>query len=178
MPRILPLKPDEISEPVSAAFEKHKQDYNARITNMKSTMGKALPVFDVYMRWYDLYEEVKKFIGKRSAYLFAHAVSEGSNCPLCTTFFRKIIIEHGEKPEELILTGDEQKLLDFGTAIANNKGEVSDELYQQIADKYSEQEIIILIGFAGQMIATNIFNNVLQVQIDDYLAPYVSMTKK
>jgi hypothetical protein len=177
MPRILPLAQNEITEPIEAAFEQHKRDWNARITNMKSTMGRALPVFDVYMRWYDLYKEVKQITGERNAYLFAHAVSLGSNCPLCTTFFRKIIIEHGEKPEELVLTDSEQTLLDFGSAIANNKGEVEDELYRKIADLYTEPQIIILVGFAGQMIATNVFNNALQVQTDDYLAPYVSVTK-
>ncbi len=178
MPRIEPLKPEEITPSIQEAFEKHKQAFNARITNMKSTMGKSLPVFDVYMKWYDLYNEVKEFTGERNAYLFAHAVSLGSNCPLCTSFFRKIIIEHGEKPEELVLTDDEQTLLDFGSAIANNKGEVGSELYNRIEQMYSEPQVITLVGFAGQMIATNIFNNVLEVQIDGYLAPYISLTKK
>ncbi len=178
MPRIQPLTPDEITPSVQEAFEKHKQEFNARITNMKSTMGKSLKVFDVYMGWYDLYNEVIEITGERNAYLFAHAVSLGSNCPLCTTFFRKIIIEHGEKPEELLLTDDEQTLLDFGSAIANNKGEVNNELYHRITQMYSEPQIITLVGFAGQMIATNIFNNVLEVQIDDYLAPYIPLTKK
>ena len=177
MHRIEPLKPEEITTSIQEAFEKHKQEFNARITNMKSTMGKSLPVFDVYMRWYDLYNEVKEITGERNAYLFAHAVSLGSNCPLCTTFFRKIIIEHGEKPEELLLTDDEQALLDFGSAIANNKGEVDSALYDRMEQQYSEPQVITLVGFAGQMIATNIFNNVLEVQIDDYLAPYVSMNK-
>lgn len=177
MPRILPLKTEEITEEIKNAFEKHKQEFNARITNMKSTMGRSLPVFDVYMRWYDLYNEVIKITGERNAYLFAHSVSLGSNCPLCTTFFRKIIIEHGERPEALVLTDDEQNLLDFGSEIANNKGEVPDALYQKIKAKYSEAEIVVLVGFAGQMIATNIFNNVLEVQIDDYLASYIPLTK-
>lgn len=178
MPRILPLKTEEISPSIQEAFEKHKQEFGACITNMKATMGKALPVFNVYMKWYDLYEEVKTITGERNAYLFAHSVSEGSNCPLCTTFFRKIIIEHGEKPEELVLTDDEQTLLDFGSAIANNKGEVDSALYYRMEQMYSEPQVITLVGFAGQMIATNIFNNVLEVQIDDYLAPYIPMTKK
>jgi hypothetical protein len=178
MPRIEPLKPEEINPTIQEAFEKHKAQFNARITNMKSTMGKSLPVFNVYMKWYDLYNEVKEFTGERNAYLFAHSVSLGSNCPLCTTFFRKIIIEHGEKPEELFLTDDEQTLLDFGSAIANNKGEVESDLYNRIEKMYSEPQVITLVGFAGQMIATNIFNNVLEVQIDDYLAPYIPLTKK
>ncbi len=175
MPRILPLADSEITDDMEMAFQHHIEEYSARMTNMKSTMGRALPVFDVYMRWYDLYREVIKFTGERNAYLFAHAVSQASNCPLCTTFFRKIIIEHGEKPEDLVLTADEQTLLDFGSAIATNKGEVEDEVYNRIAALYTQPQIIVLVGFAGQMIATNIFNNVLQVNIDEYLAPYVSI---
>src|ERR1043165_4319914 len=175
MPRISPITESAITEDVRKAFENHANSHNARITNMKATMGKALPVFRVYMEWYELYEEVKKITGERMAYLFAYAISESSNCPLCTTFFRKIIVENGEKPEDLVLTTDEQTLLDFGSTIALNRGEVLPELYDKIALKYNEREIITLIGFAGQMVATNIFNNVLEVQIDDYLAPYVSI---
>lgn len=175
MPRISPLLSNELSPAVKEAFEKHQQHYQARVTNMKATMGKALPVFEVYMQWYVLYDELKKITGERTAYLFAHAVSEAGNCPLCTTFFRKIMIDHGESPDALTVSAKEQNLLNFGSAIAANRGEVSDELYASIAGQFTEKEIIVLVGFAGQMIATNIFNNVLQVQIDEYLAPYVSL---
>ena len=69
-------------------------------------------------------------------------------------------------------------MLDFGSAIANNKGEVPDGLYAQIAQVYSETQLVVLVGFAGQMVATNIFNNVFEVQIDGYLANYTPMTNK
>ena len=39
-----------------------------------------------------------------------------------------------------------------------------------------DNEIVILIAFAGQMIATNLFNNVLGVTIDEYLYPYLPLT--
>ncbi len=177
MPRIKPISPDEITESILKAFEEHKREHNARITNMKATMGKSLPVFKVYMRWYDLYKEVIDAVGERSAYLFAYAISEGSNCPLCSTFFRKIIIENKENPEKLSLSNTDKILLDFGSAIANNKGVISAELYKKVYDNFTEDQIIVLVGFAGQMIATNIFNNVLEVQIDDYLAPYIPLTR-
>jgi alkylhydroperoxidase family enzyme len=177
MPRILPLPNEQYTADTRQAFEKHVCGHHSRITNMKATMGWSLPVFEVYMHWYDLYEEVKKITGPRLAYLFAHAISAGSNCPLCTTYFRKIIIDNGERPEQLVLTGNEQALIDFGAAIAIRSGEVSDDVYRQIAALYTPAQIVLLVGFAGQMIATNIFNNVLQVQIDEYLTGYVSVTQ-
>lgn len=178
MPRILPLTEAEQSADTKAAFAAHVTNHSSRITNMKSTMGRSVLVFNIYMQWYDLYEQVKAIVGSRAAYLFAHAISEGSNCPLCTTYFRKVIVDNGEDPKDLLLSDTDQALLDFGSAIANNKGEVPDGLYAQMAQAYSETELVVLVGFAGQMIATNIFNNVFEVQIDGYLANYTSMTNK
>lgn len=177
MPRITPLPVFEAPPAVDAAFAAHVTDYpGSRITNMKATLGRSLLAFQVYMYWYPLYEEVKKMVGNRPAYLFAHAVSEGSNCPLCTTFFRRIIIDNGERPEDLHLTDAEQALVDFGSAVAQHKGEVSDELYEPIAERYTDQQVVVLVAFAGQMIATNVFNNVLHVDIDEYLYPYLPLT--
>ena len=179
MPRITPLPATEATPASNTAFEAHVTDYpGSRITNMKATLGRSLLAFQVYMYWYPLYEEVKKIVGNRQAYLFAHAVSEGSNCPLCTTFFRRIIIDNGERPEDLQLTDADQALVDFGSAIARHKGEVSDALYAPIAERYTDQQIVVLVAFAGQMIATNVFNNVLEVDIDEYLYPYLPLTNQ
>ncbi len=178
MSRIEPLLPENLSNDTKAVFEKHVQEHQSRITNMKATMGRSVLAFEIYMRWYDLYENVKKITGERLAYLFSHAISLGSNCPLCTTYFRKVIVANGDKPEQLILTDDEQLLIDFGSSISNSKGEVADELYEQVSKKYSDEELVVLVAFAGQMIATNVFSNVFEVQIDDYLAPYVSIKEE
>ena len=178
MPRIDPLPNTLASDSLKAAWAQHIADYpGSRITNMKATLSHSPVAFAVYMQWYPLYHEVIHIVGKRSAYLFAHAVSEASDCPLCTTFFRKLIIEHGEQPEALHLSDDEQSLLDFGAEIARNRGEVSDALYAPVQQRFAHAEIVILVAFAGQMIATNVFNNVLDVAIDDYLYPYLPLTQ-
>ena len=179
MPRITPLPPNEATADVQAAFDAHITEHpGSRITNMKATLGRSLVAFQVYMYWYPLYEEVRKIVGDRLAYLFAHAISEGSNCPVCTTFFRRIIIDNGERPEDLQVTSHEQAVINFGSAIAQNKGDVPDELYAPIAERYADEQIVVLVAFAGQMIATNIFNNVLDVTVDEYLYPYLPLTQQ
>jgi len=175
MPRIKPLQ--QFTDEMKSAHEKHVQQYNSRITNMKATMSRSLEVFESYMQWYPLYEQVKKITGERAAYLFAFSISSGSNCPLCTTYFRKIIIERGENPDDLNLNEQEQLLLDFGSEVANNKGYVNSEMYARMKANYSETELVILAGFAGIMIATNIFNNIFEVEIDEYLTPYLPPLK-
>jgi hypothetical protein len=177
MARIKPVTETEIFPAVKHAFADHTKKYNARITNMKATLGHSLPAFETYMQWYPLYEEIKKILGDRLAYLFAWSISNASNCPLCTTYFRKTIIDAGENPENLELSDSEQKLLDFGSAIAQQQGNINDAIYNDIAKQYSEKEMVLLIAFAGQMIATNVFNNVIETEIDEYLADYLPLTK-
>ncbi|MFM8742465.1 MAG: carboxymuconolactone decarboxylase family protein [Cytophagales bacterium] len=173
MPRINPLPEEKTSTEVLIAYQQHKTIYNGRITNMKATLGHSYNAFESYMRWYPLYQDVKQILGDRLSPLFAWAISEAANCPLCSTFFRKIIIEAGENPEMINLNTDEQNLLTFGATIAQNKGYVPDEVFELIRKNYSDKEIVVLIAFAGIMIATNIFNNVIGTDIDEYLHLYI-----
>ena len=174
MPRIKPLTTDQVSASVKVAFERHVQEYRGRITNMKATLGHSLIAFEAYMDWYPLYAEVEKILGKRMAYLYAHAISIAADCPLCTTFFRKIIIDAGEKPERLELTESQENILNFGGGIAKHNGNIDNGLYNAVAINYTETEMVVLTAFAGIMIATNVFNNVIETEIDEYLASYKS----
>lgn len=174
MSRISPLAIEATPAEVRIAYNQHKMEFNARITNMKATLGHSFNSFKAYMQWYPLYEDVKRILGPRVSPLFAWSISEASDCPLCSTYFRKIIIEAGEDPEALVLSEDEQLLLTFGAAIAQQKGYVSDEIFEPLFQKLTDKEIVTLTAFAGIMIATNIFNNVLRTDIDEYLFAFQS----
>jgi hypothetical protein len=177
MARIEPLTAIEISPSVKDAFERHVQEYGGRITNMKATLGHSLSAFEAYMQWYPLYAEVEKILGKRMASLYAHSISCAADCPLCSTFFRKIIIDSGETPEKLELTESQKNILNFGNGITKYKGNIADHLYNAVAVNFNESEMVILVAFAGIMIATNVFNNVIETEIDEYLSAYRSTMK-
>lgn len=178
MARIKPIGENELSPSVQIAFERHIKEYNARITNMKATLGHSLLAFEVYMQWYPLYELVEGILGKRLAYLYAYSISKASDCPLCSTFFRKIIIDAGEKPEKLDLTPLQQEVINFGSSIAKNQGNISDHTYQVLADRFDRTDMVNLVAFAGQMIATNVFSNVIETDIDEYLLEYLPSLEK
>lgn len=144
---------------------------------MKATLGHSLVAFNVYMQWYPLYHEVIKIVGNRAAYLYAYSISTASNCPLCSTFFRKIIIDAGEDPQQLQLSPEESQLLEFGSSIARYQGNIGDHVFNPFSEKYTKEELVLLIAFAGQMIATNVFNNVVETEIDEYLAEYLKPVK-
>jgi hypothetical protein len=176
MSRIQPVDRQQPPASIAQAFREHVATYGGRITNMKATLGHSALAFSVYMQWYPLYEQVKGILGERLAYLFAFSVSEGSNCPLCTTFFRRIIIDHGERPEALELTDWERTVLDFGSEMARQQGRLPEALYAAVAGRFTDEQVVVLVAFAGQMIATNVFNNALEVEIDESQAPYLPLT--
>lgn len=171
-PRIMLVSPEHAEGGIAEAFARHETAFKARITNMKRTLGHSQTAFEAFMVWYPLYDEVKKILGERPACLFAWSISEASECPLCSTYFRKSIIESGESPEALDVSEEDQRVLDFGAAISRNRGFVDDALFSPIRARFSDREIVVLTAFAGIMIATNIFNNVIGTEIDEYLHSY------
>nr|AGS52146.1 putative transmembrane protein [uncultured bacterium contig00034] len=142
---------------------------------MKRTMLHSVPVFKAYMEWYTLRDLLVPFLGGRAVSVFAHAISAGNDCLICGTFFRKILIDAGDDPDNLILSEDEKLLADFGVAFAQNPHGVSEGIYARLRERFSEEQLVLIIGFAGIMAATNLFNTVARVPLDEALYGY---TKK
>ncbi|OUM85945.1 MAG: hypothetical protein BAA01_15260 [Bacillus thermozeamaize] len=159
------------ADDVKQAAADHEQKYG-RITNMKRTLLHAVPAFQAYMEWYTLRDQIEPFIGKRGVYVFSHAISTQNECLICSTFFRRLLIESVEDPDRLELDEKEQVLVDFGRQLAKDANQVSDELFSRLQAFFDERQIVLLTAFAGLMIATNLFNNALRIPLDDYLENY------
>jgi alkylhydroperoxidase family enzyme len=171
MARIRPL---ETAEAQPGAREEMERQIAAhgRVTNMKRTLAHSPAALAALMTWYPLHDKVATFLGDRATTLFAHAVSAQSDCLICSTFFRRLLTEAGENPDELKLSERERAVVDYGRQLARDANGVSDELYGRVAAFLQPEQIVTLTAFGGLMIATNIFNNALQVDLDEYLWPY------
>src|SRR3954469_6474816 len=96
----LPMLPDdELSPDAQAAAERQLDLHGGRITNMKRALLGHVPSFDAYMEWYTLRDEIEPFIGERAVSLFSYAISDANDCLVCSVFFRKILIEAGDDPD-------------------------------------------------------------------------------
>ena len=49
---------------------------------------------------------------------------------------------------------------------------MSDAIYAQLARLFTQEQIVALTAFGVIMLATNVFNNALRVDLDGYLEPY------
>ena len=124
------------------------------------------------MQWYPLREAVEPFLGPRATTLFIHAISSATDCLICSTFFRRHLIDAGENPDQLTLDAREQTIVDYGRQLVKDANRISDELYARLATFFEPEQMVALTAFGGLMIATNVFNNALKIDLDDYLEPY------
>jgi alkylhydroperoxidase family enzyme len=171
MARIRPLEYEQ-AEPAARQELDRQLAGGGRVTNMKRTLAHSPPALHALMQWYPLRDSVRPFLGERLTTLFAHAVSTQTDCLICSTFFRRTLVETGEQPDHLTLDEREQAVVDYGRQLARDANGVSDELYGRLARFLEPAQIVALTAFGGMMIATNIFNNALRVDLDEYLQPY------
>jgi alkylhydroperoxidase family enzyme len=171
MPRVPQIDYDRASDEARTAHDAHQRE-TGRITNMKRTLLQSVPAFHALMEWYPLRDAVRPFLGDRLTTIFAHAVSSENECLICDTFFRRILIDAGENPDELLLNDVEREVVAYGRALAHSPHRVPDEVWAPLARRFTHEQLVALTAFGALMIATNVINNALQVSLDGYLEPY------
>ena len=171
MPYIPMTEYDNASEEVRARYDDQIAKYG-RITNMKRTLLHVPKCFDVYMEWYALADLCKDFTGERALSLFSYAISEGNRCLVCGTFFRKILIDSGDDPDAPMLNEEENLLMELGFSIAEDPHNIDPDIYAALKERYTDEQLVLLLAFAGIMAATNLFNTVAQVPLDEVLYKY------
>ncbi|MCC8022357.1 MAG: hypothetical protein LIO46_01020 [Clostridiales bacterium] len=148
-------------------IEKH-----GRITNMKKTLLHSVPSFRVLMEWYPLRDEVAGFIGDRGVNFFCYAISTQNDCLICSMFFKKILDDLDIDIRSFQFTQEEQDLVDYGQGLVRDPAHIPPELFDRLKARYTEEQLVALTAFGSMMIATNLINTALHVELDDYLVPY------
>jgi alkylhydroperoxidase family enzyme len=171
MARIEPVADAAMAPAARAELDRHVAA-GGRATNMKRTLAHSPAALHALLQWYPLRDEVAPFLGDRLTTLFAHAVSTQTDCLVCSTFFRRLLIQSGEDPDNLLTDEREQAVIDYGRQLARDPNSVSDELHGRLARFLRPEQIVALTAFGGLMIATNVFNNALRVDLDGYLEPF------
>ena len=171
MARIEPIDHENVDGARRAALDEVVAAHG-RATNMKRTLARSPVALRSLMTWYDLRNEVTAFLGERATLLFAHAISSGTDCLICSTFFRRLLIDAGDDPDDPRLDARETLVVEFGRQLALDPHGVGDELFARLAGVFSSDQIVTLTAFGGLMVATNLFNNALRVELDEYLFSY------
>ena len=171
MSRIAPLEREQTTGEMRALFDRELARFG-RLTNMKRTLLRSPTAYHALMQWYPLFDNIQAFTGERLALVFAHAISSESDCLICTTFMRRLLINQSENPNDLNLDEKGKVLVEFGRAVVRAGNRVPDELYRKLASHFNGEQIVALTAFASLMVATNMINNILEVDLDEYLYEY------
>ena len=169
----LPMtQPDDLGPEGRAALERHLEVHGGALTNMKVTLLSHVPSFTAYMEAHTLRDALVPYIGERAVSLFCYAISDENDCLICSVFFRRVLIENGEDPDNPQVTEAEQLLIDWGRLIAKDPSGIPDEFYARLERAFNPQLRVLLLAFAGQMVATNIFATVGRIPLDEELYEY------
>ncbi len=160
------------SSPEIRAEHDEELRLRGRMTNMKRIMLHSPVAHRIYAEWFTLRDLLRPALSDRGIWLFSLAISEASNSVIPATFFRRALIEQGLQPETIVPTADEATLIELGKAIVANSNAVPNDLWNQIEKRFDEATLVNLVAFAGMMVATTIFTNVIEVELDPELAAY------
>lgn len=162
----------ELEETTGAERERYQALADAgKVTNMKRGLLQDAATYDAFMGWYTSWNRLVEVISLREATVFAHAISTTNGCQLCSLFFISDLKELGIEPEDFQPTDREILLIELGSQIVKDPTRVSDVLFEKLHREWKDNELVVIVGFAAQMIATNNFNSVFRIDVDKRLLP-------
>jgi hypothetical protein len=142
-----------------------------RMTNMKRTLLHSPRAHRIYAEWFTLRAELGS-IDDRSIWIFSHAISKASKSKIAVTFFRRALINAGFNPDALELSEEEALLDAFGKAIVADSNAIHADIWTALKARYGSKTLVDLVAFAGIMLATAVFNNVVEIDFDPELEAF------
>lgn len=165
---VIPLpKLEELSQEARDLYEKRMQK-NGLVTNMVKTLLYSMPAFQA-LEFYPVRDALMDIIGTRAVYFYCYAISSEDECLICTTYHAKLLREMDIEAEDFEFTDVENVLIDYGRALVNNANHIDENIYTELKRLFSKEEIVLITAVGCRMIASNLFNNALKVDLDEYL---------
>ena len=159
---------DDEADPAGRAALDEILAGHGRVTNMKRTLARSPVALHALMTWYDLREAVVPFLGERLDDALRPCHLRRDRLPGLLDLLPPAPDRLGRGPRGTRLDDWEQTIVDYGRQLAVDPHGVSDELFGRLAARLRPEEIVALTAFGGLMVATNLFNNALRVDLDDY----------
>jgi alkylhydroperoxidase family enzyme len=108
-------------------------------------------------------------IGERAVSLFSYAISDEYGCDACSLFFRRVLEGAGEDPDAPPAAERDRLLVEFGREVVRAPHAIPDQLYTDLSRAFAPAQRVLLVAFAGLMVATNVANAVGRVPVDPEL---------
>jgi hypothetical protein len=169
----LPIpKYEDLDAAAKAASDLQLATHGEGLTTLNATLLGNVPSYETYMGLYTLREEIAPWIGERAVTLFSFAIADESDCPVCSLFFRKILVDSGDDPDNPEVTETEQLLMDWGRLIVRSPHDIPEDFYARLETAFGPERRLTLLAYAGQVVATTILATVGRIALDEALYDY------
>jgi hypothetical protein len=172
MTRIQPLQDDQASPEAKAALDVEVR-LRGRLTNLKRIQAYSPAALRIYGEWFTLKDELNKGLSNKAVFVFSQAISEAQKSEIPIGFFRRALTASGFDPDNLVLTEQEALLEEFGFALGVDANAVPDALWQRLEAAFDTTALVNLVAFAGIMVATTVFANIVRAEPDEDLIAYL-----
>lgn len=144
------------------------------LTNMKRTILNNVPVFEAVTDVMSaVNDQLQGKIPQRALTFFLYAISSGNHCMVCGTYFKKMVVDMGvEDFDTFQFTEEEEDLIAFANALTCDPNNIPDEIYEKLQARYDDETMVVLVLNAVFTQASNLFNNIVGVELDEELKPY------
>lgn len=167
-PTFLPIAaPDELTSASRAAADAVlAASGTSSLSNLQATLIGHVPSFVAYQQFTVLRDELAPYIGERALALYSLAISDGSGNSAGTAHFRDLLEAGGTDVDNPQVTEAEQLLIDWGRLIATTPQQIPDAVYARLQLAFNPKLRIMLVAYAGQLVATNLVNAVGRIPAD------------
>ena len=172
MKRLSPISYETAPASLRAGLDEELR-LRGRLTNLKLIQARSPVALRVYGEWFALKEALNAKLSDRAVFVFSLAIAEAQHSPIPIGFFRRALSKSGLDPDQLDLSSEERLLQKFGSVLGKDSNAVTDDLWLKLAEIYDETLLVDLVAFAGIMVATTVFANIVQADPDDDLVAYL-----
>ena len=160
------INPETAPASIQKIIANHLAEGHALTAEKRTLLHNAAAFNAVEAGSYALDDELQRLIGKRAADFFEYAISQTNGCLVCSIYFRNLLKKNGIDFDTFAFTPEEEVLIDYGRAIANDPKRVPEELFTRLKAYFNEEQIVVITAMGVMMIANNYFNDILDVTPD------------
>ncbi|CAN5441337.1 hypothetical protein BH10ACT6_BH10ACT6_10690 [soil metagenome] len=161
-----PLGDDELSPDAASAAERFLASHPGQLSSLDRTLLGSASVYESYLAWFALRDELIPYLGERVVNLFSFSISDAYPAPYPAEFFRRELALAGDDTLDPQVTEAERLLIDWGRGLGAGAASVSPELAARVAETFQPKLRLLLTAFAGLMVAVCVFTTVAGTQND------------
>jgi hypothetical protein len=141
---ITPVTYETASDAVKKILDERGRDILQRSNKIGTLLKNAVVYDSVEINGWRMDAELQRLVSKRLGDLLEYAISKENNSYICTKYFTKCLKDQGIDPETTEFTEEEKLILEYGTAIARDFHNISDDLKDRLKKTFTEEQIVVI----------------------------------